>query len=179
MSKNMKAAVLLLFGLAVNAIAAGQTSANYIVRASSMNGGGLRTTSTSYSNDGSISGFGGPATTGNSQETDRTGYAGQLYEVTGLTVSAPSNSLNQGASMPLAALQFLDDATVTSVSSFADWFFTGPIIGVSQSGMITTSPSGQSGNAWVTAAYEGISSSLNLSLVALMAITSSLCSLCN
>lgn len=161
----MKAAVLLLFGLAINAIAAGQSSANYNVRASSVDGGGLRATSANYSNDGSVSGFGGLVTATTPQETDRTGYAGQLYEVTAFTLSAPSTNLNEATSMPLSAAQFLDDGTVSPVSSFAQWSFTGPIVSVNAAGIVTAADVYQNTPAWVGAKLEGWSASLNLTVI--------------
>ncbi len=161
----MKAAFLLLLGLAVNAIAAGQNSVNYNLRVSSLDGGGLRATSASYCNDGSVSGFGGLATASTPQETARTGYAGQLYEVTSFTLSAPSTNLNEAASMPLYAVQFLDDGTVSPASSFAHWSFTGPLASVDTAGIVTAAEVSQNTPAWVGANLEGWTASLNLTVI--------------
>ncbi len=161
----MKAAFLLLLGLAVNAIAAGQSSANYKLAVNSLDGGGLHANSASYSNDGSVSGFGGLVTASAPQESDRTGYVGQLYEVTSFTLSAPSTNLNEAASMPLHAVQFLDDGTVSPASSFAQWSFTGPIVSVNAAGIVTAADVYQNTPAWVGANLEGWSASLNLTVI--------------
>jgi hypothetical protein len=161
----MKAAFLLLLGLAVNAIAAGQSSANYNLIVNSLDGGGLHATSASYSNDGSVSGFGGLVTTSTPQETDRTGYAGQLYEVTTFTLTAPCTNLNEAASMHLYAAQFFDDGTVSPASSFAQWSFTGPIVNVNAAGIVTAADVSQNTSAWVEASLEGWASSLNLTVI--------------
>ena len=163
--KNMKIAFLLFFGLAIYAIAAGQSGASYNVAVNSLDGGGLHATSASYSNDGSVSGFGGLVTASVPQETDRTGYAGQLYEVTTFTLSAPSTNLKEAASMPLYAVQFLDDGTVSPVSSFAQWSFTGPIVSVNAAGIVTAAGVYQNTPAWVEANLEGWSASLNLTVI--------------
>ena len=163
--KNMKAALLLLIGFAANAFAAGQSSANYNIQANSVDGGGLRATSASYSNDGSVSGFGGLATASGPQETDRTGYAGQLYEVTAFTLSAPSTNLNEAASMPLYAIQFLDDGTVSPANGFAQWSFAGPIASVNAAGIVTAADVSQNTPGMVRASLEGWSASLNLTVI--------------
>ena len=161
----MKAASLLLLGLAVNAIAAGQSSANFNVLGNSVDGGGLRATSASYSNDGSLGGIGGLVTTRSSQETDRTGYAGQLFEMMAFTLLTPNTNVNEGASIPVYAVQSLDDGTVSPASSFARWSFTGPISSVSASGILTAASVSQSTPAGVSASLEGWSASLNLMVV--------------
>lgn len=161
----MKAAFLLLLGLTVNAIAARQSSASYNVAVNSIDGGGLRASSANYSNDGSVSGFGGLVTASTPQETDRTGYTGQLYEVTSFTLSAPSTNLDEAASMPLYAVQFLDDGTVSPASSFAQWSFTGPIVSVNAAGIVTAANVYQNTPAWVGANLEGLSASLNLTVI--------------
>jgi hypothetical protein len=161
----MKTAFFLSIALATNAFAAGQSSANYNVRANSLDGGGLRAASASYSNDGSVSGFGGLVTANVPEETDRTGYAGQLYEVTGFTLTAPSNNLNGAASMPLSAVQFLDDGTVSLANSFAQWSFSGPLTGVNAAGIVTAGNVTQDTPATVQASLESWSVSLNLTVI--------------
>ncbi|MEI6078401.1 MAG: hypothetical protein WCS94_22675, partial [Verrucomicrobiota bacterium] len=122
-------------------------------------------TSGSYANDGSFGGFGGLVTASASLETDRTGYAGQLYEVTAFTLSAPSTNLNEDASMPLFAAQFLDDGTVTPANGFVQWSFAGPIAGVNPAGIITAGEVAQNTPAWVGARLDGWAASIQLSVV--------------
>lgn len=161
----MKIPLLLILVLAADAGSDGQSSANYNVAVNSLDGGGLRGTSDSYANNGSLGGFGGLVITGSPQETDRIGYAGQLYEITAFMLSAPNTNVNEGTSMPVYAVQLLDDGTLSPASSFARWSFTGPISGVSASGILTSASVSQNTLATVSASLEGWSASLNLMVV--------------
>lgn len=161
----MKTALFLLTALVTNAFAAAQSSTNYTVLADVMDAGGLHSTSASYSNDGSVGGFGGLVTASASQETARVGYVGQLYEVTAFTLAAASTNLNEATSMPLDTVQFLDDGTVSPASSVAQWSFTGPIAGVDAAGIVTAANVYQNTPAVVQASLEGWSASLNLLVI--------------
>jgi hypothetical protein len=161
----MKTALLLFLAFAVNTIAAVQSSTNYTVLADVFDAGGLHSTSASYSNDGSVGGFGGLVTASPPQETARVGYIGQLYEVTAFTLSAASTNLNEATSMPLYAAQFLDDGTVSPANSFAQWSFSGPIVGVNAAGIVTAADVYQNTPAVVSASLEGWSASLNLMVI--------------
>jgi len=158
----MKTALLLFLGLAVNSFAAVQSSANYSVLSCSMDAGGTRAVSSNYSNDGSLGGFSGLVSAIAPQETARIGYIGKLYEVTALTLTAPATNLNEGASMPLSAVQFLDDGTVSPVSTVDQWSFTGPIAGIDAAGIVTAGNVTQNTPATVQARLEGWLASLNI-----------------
>lgn len=144
---------------------AGSVIASNSVSPAIFDAGGGHSTSANYSNDGSLGGLGGIVTASNPQEVARTGYAGQLYEVTAFTLSAPGTNLNAGASMPLSAVQFLDDGTVTPANGFAQWSFTNPIVSVNVSGLVTAGNVSQSTPATVQASLEGWSASLNLMVI--------------
>ena len=165
----MKSALILILASASPAFAAVQCSANYTVLSDVIDAGGTRSTSTSHSNDGSVGGFGGLVTASAPQEIARVGYIGQLYEVTAFTLTAPATNLNETASMPLSAVQFLDDGTVSPASSVALWTFTGPITGVNASGIVTAGNVNQDTPANVQASLEGWSASLNLMVLNVVA----------
>ena len=154
-----------LIALTAPTFAAVQTSSNYTVLSDAVDGGGARCASANYSNDGSVSGFGGLVASSTPQEANRTGYAGQLYEVTAFTLSAPSNNLNEASSMSLYAVQFLDDGTVSSANSFAQWSFTSPIASVNAAGIVTAGNVSQNTPATINANLEGWSASLNLTVI--------------
>jgi len=139
-----------------------RSSVDYAQLSDDIDAGGLRCTSASYSNDGSFGGFGGLVKVSTPQEANRTGYFGQLYEVTAFTLSAPSTNLNEATSMHLSAVQFLDDGTVSPASSFSQWSSTGPIVSVNVAGIITAASVNQNTPATVKASLEGWSASLNL-----------------
>jgi hypothetical protein len=158
----MRIALLLFFAMAALALAGGIGSAIYTEPMLSVDAGGLRSTSGNYSNDGAMSDAHGGIMAGVAGITNRPGYAGQLYEVTAFTLTAPSTNLNAGASMPLAAVQFLDDGTAIFANGFAQWSSTGPIAGISASGIVTAGSVPQNTPAVVQASLEGWSAALNL-----------------
>jgi len=161
----MKTTFVMLMGLVVNSFGAGFQSVNYTVLSDVADAGGVHSVSANYSNDGSMGGLGGVLTANSSQITDRVGYVGQLYEVTAFTLSAVTTNLNEGASMPLSAIQFLDDGTVSPANGFAKWTFAGPMVGVSSSGIVTAGTVDQNTLGVVEASLEGWSASLNLLVI--------------
>jgi hypothetical protein len=158
----MRLLLFLSFIIATDAFAAVSGSANYTVLSGVVDAGGTRTASFNYSNDGSLGGFGGLITSSTLIEADRTGYAGQLYEVTAFTLTAASTNLNEGSSMPVYTVQFLDDGTVSSANSFAQWHYTGPIVGSGAAGTVSAADVYQNTPALVQANLEGWTASLNL-----------------
>ena len=152
----------LIMALMGNVAAAVEGSVSYTIYSDVVDGGGIHSQTATYANDGSIGGFGGLVTASPSQETDRIGYAGQLYEVTALTLTAPSTNVNAAATLPLYALEILDDQTVTPADSFVQWSFTNPIISVSAAGILTAANVDQDTPALVHASLEGLSAALNL-----------------
>ena len=79
---------ILLLMLTASANAGPRTSASYNVPADTTDAGGKRATSPNYTNDGSLGGVAGIATVASPAETARHGYIAQLYDVTGLVLSA-------------------------------------------------------------------------------------------
>jgi hypothetical protein len=158
----MRTSLLLFFALAANAIAGVQSSANYTVMSDVVDAGGARVTSASYVNDGSVGGFGGVVTANAPQETARTGYAGQLYEVTAFTLTAASTNLNEATATPLSAMQYLDDGTVSPANDFAQWSVSGPIAGIDDNGIATAASVSQNTPATIQARLEGWTAVLNL-----------------
>lgn len=95
------ALVLLLSAAALHA--GPRTSTNYSLTADTADGGGRRTSSASYTNDGSVGGIAGLAAVAAPAETVKHGYIGQLYEIAGLMLSAtPVTTVNEGGTLQLA-----------------------------------------------------------------------------
>jgi hypothetical protein len=86
--------------------AAGGASANRTFDA-----GGKRTTSASYTMDGSVGGIGGISVA--ACDTARHGYIGQLAEVVSVSVTSTPNTVNEGATGQLSATAILDDSSVS------------------------------------------------------------------
>jgi len=84
---------------------------------SSIDGGGQRATSASYTMDGSLGGIAGISTVASPPETLKAGYIGQLTEMSSLTVTGTPATINQGATTQLAGIATMDDATVTALTA--------------------------------------------------------------
>jgi len=89
--------------------ASSRSSANYSIVADSADAGGIQVTAANYANSGSVGGVTGLATVASPSETVKSGYIGQLYQVTGLSLA--STFVADGVTQQLAATQTLDDGT--------------------------------------------------------------------
>jgi hypothetical protein len=130
--------VLLAFVLAAALRADTRSSANYGITTEAIDAGGNHATSANYSSDASAATIAG-LSTASPPETLKQGYIAQLFEITGLTLSAQSNPVNEGATDQLGASQTLDDATLLTVSptSVAWSVLNGPLTGINSSGLAT------------------------------------------
>lgn len=128
----------LLCALAAPGRAEVRGSVNYLVATEVLAGGGGRSSSASYTQDASL-GPVGSVSTAAPATTAKQGYIAQLYDAVGLTVSAPTASVNEAASLQLSAAQLLDDDTFLAVDPNAvAWGVTGgPISGISGGGLAT------------------------------------------
>lgn len=99
-------------------------------------GSGQRAASADYTSDISLDPIGG--TVGTSPDAvAKNGFAGQLYEATGLQITGPA-TVNEGAAVQLTAQLTLDDATLLPQSA-AQWTSTTPLLSVSAFGLATAS----------------------------------------
>ena len=157
---------MLVVAMAPAALAGSRTSANYGIAADTADSGGQRATSASYTNDGSVGNVAGLSTVAAPVETAKSGYVGQLYEVTSLVISAPQNTVATGATLALAALQVLDDASTVNVNAASvTWsVLSGPIASISASGLATAGVVSQDTAAAVQGAFAGLTGTLNLTV---------------
>ena len=163
----MKKNLVLFAALTAAAHAGPRTSANYTIATDTADTGGKRTTSASYTNDGSVGGVAGLSTVAAPAETAKSGYIGQLYEVTGLTLTAASLNVNETATLQLAAWQVLDDATFLAVpAASVVWSVAnGPLTGISASGLATAGVVFQNTSATAQGVYLGDTGTLGLTIV--------------
>ncbi len=161
--------VCALIALPVNypAVAQTRTSASYSITTETINGGGARTASANYTNDGSIGGITGISTVAAPAETAKHGYIGQLYDVTGLVVVPAASSAYENATLQLIARQVLDDASLLAVSanSVAWGVVSGPITGISSSGLATAGTVVQDTSATVQGSYQGFTGSTTFTVL--------------
>ncbi|HVM60705.1 MAG TPA: hypothetical protein VMV72_07545 [Verrucomicrobiae bacterium] len=111
--------------------------ASSVVTTTTIDGGGLHTTSANYAADNSIGGIGGISSA--APDTAKYGYIGQLYDVVSLAVTSMPDSVNEGNTSQLSGVATLDDSSVSGLSgSDITWgFFTYPIQSISGSGLLT------------------------------------------
>lgn len=157
-----------LLPLLVGILHAGpRTSTNYTITTESSDGGGRRTTSVNYTNDGSAGGVTGISSVAAPAETAKSGYIGQLYEVTAVQVTATPATVNEGSTRQLAATASLDDGTMlASLASAVSWsVVSGPITSISSSGLATAGHVYQDTAALVQGSFFGASGTLGLTIL--------------
>ncbi|MDA7666563.1 hypothetical protein OAF58_00790 [bacterium] len=158
---------LLLLAFAATVHADLRTSTDYTVAADTTEAGGQRATSISYTNHGSVGGIVGISTVAAPAQTAKHGYIGQLYEVTGLELSAASQSVNEMATVQLAATQVLDDdSTITvPVTSVAWGVMAGPLSGIDGNGLATAGTVYGDTIATAQGMYAGDTATLDLNVL--------------
>jgi len=144
-----------------------RTSANYAVATDSVSTGGLHATSASYSGDSSLGGVGGIATVASPAEISKSGYIGQLSEMTALQLAASPTTLNEASTRQLSATATQDDATTTALlGTDINWsVVSGPIASISSSGLATAANVYQDTAATVQGSYLGGSGTLGLTVL--------------
>lgn len=163
----MKTPLLFLATLIAAAAHAGpRASTNYTVPADTADAAGRRTTSAAYTNDGSLGGIAGLSTVAAPAQTAKAGYVGQLYDVSGLAVNA-APSVNETATLQLAAWQFLDDdSTLAVAANTVAWsVVSGPVTGIDANGLASAGIVAQSTPATVQGMSGGFTGFLNLTVL--------------
>ena len=170
---TMKAKSIVLLASALGAIAgtlhaAPRSSANYSVITDVVDGGGKRTASAAYTNDGSIGGIAGISTLIAPAETVKHGYLGQLYDLaSGISLSATPATINEGGTRQLSAVRNLDDGTGLALDPAAvAWsVLGGPITGINLTGVATAGTVYQNTGASVQGVASGFTASLTLTVL--------------
>jgi hypothetical protein len=91
-----------------------QAFASSTVTESTLDGGGLHTSSANYALDNSIGGIGGISS--GSADSAKNGYIGQLTEVVSVTVTSTPDLVGVGSTSQLSGTAALDDSTVSTLS---------------------------------------------------------------
>ncbi len=159
--------IVVIFGvLTVAAHAGPRTSTNYAVATDTADAGGKRTTSASYTNDGSVGGVAGLSTVAAPAETLKAGYAAQLYDATGLTLSASPLTVNETATLQLAAWLALDDATFLTIpAASVAWSTVSGPLSLSSSGLATGGVVYQNTSATAQGIHLGFTGTLGLAVL--------------
>ncbi len=164
----MKTHTALFLALLTAAAHAGtRTSANYTVPTDTADAGGKRTASASYTNDGSVGAIAGLSIVAAPAEALRSGYAAQIYDVTGLTLTAATLNMNEASALQLAAFQVLDDATFLAVpaASVAWSVVSGPLATISAGGLATAGAVFENTAATAGGSFSGLGATLALTVL--------------
>ena len=162
-----QSAALMLLALNCNLYAGPRNSANYAIPAEAAVAGGARATSTAYTMDSTIGDVAGISNVAVPAEFAKNGYVGQLYDVTGLVVNAGTSSVNEAATLQLAAWQLLDDTSLIAMNgNSVTWgVVSGPITSITAAGLATAGTVYQNTPATVQGIFGGFSGTLNLSVL--------------
>lgn len=163
----MKTQVFLITLLAAAAHAGPRSSANYSITTDTTDAGGARATSAAYTNDASAGSVSGLSSVAAPAELAKSGYIGQLYEVTALQLAASPLTIDESDTLQLGAWQALDDATLLSVAATSvSWGInSGPVTGISSSGLATAGIVGEATAAQVQGTFAGLTGTLNLTVL--------------
>ena len=164
--KTKMITALLNVAIGVSLHAGLRSSSDFSITTETLNAGGRRAISTNYTNDGSVGEVAGISTVAAPAETAKSGYLGQIYDITGLTLTAVSLNVNESTTDQLAAWQTLDDATFLAVpaASVAWSVQSGPLTGISASGLATAGIVFQDTAAAAQGIYLGNTGTLGLTV---------------
>lgn len=166
---SIQLSILAMSIFAATSTNAARSSANYSIATDIASDGGLRASSASYNNDGTAGGIDGISNIASPSENLKQGYAAQLYEQIGLSISAPpSNNVNEGTTRQLQAAPLLDDTTTLTPldPSTVTWsVVNGPITGISASGLATAGTVYQDTLGTVGGTAQGLSGQLALTIL--------------
>lgn len=166
----MKACIYLIAALPAFPLnAAPRTSANYRLDPETTDGGGGHSSSANYTLDGSLAAGGGLSNSPSAPPVlSKSGYVGQLYEVTGITLTAdPGPNISEGGTVPLSARTMLDDATllVPDPGSVSWSVEAGPLTGIDSTGLATAGLVPQDSPASAKAVWGGLTGLLALTVL--------------
>lgn len=156
--------IAVLWG-AQDGLAQSRTSAAYAIAPETMSSAGGAATSASYRQTSTVGGITGVSQAAGGKA--RQGFAAQLFEVTALQISAAQGTLNETASLALAAVLLLDDATTASLPGTSiTWSIqSGPLASITSAGLATAATVPASTAATAQGSYGGFTGSLALTVL--------------
>ncbi len=167
--KNSAITLILLAGLlpAGAVFAQTRTSADYSITAETTDIGGGAAASAGYATTGSIGTIAGLSSVASPAETTKAGYIAQLYNLTALQITAVTGTVNVQQTVQLAADGLLDDGTILPLDAAAiAWGVqSGPITGISSSGLATAGLVYGDTGAVVDGSFEGLEASMGLTVI--------------
>ena len=143
-----------------------RSSADYAIPAETFDAGGETAACASYGCSSSMGGIVGTVTASAAGETANQGYLAQLPATTGLSLTTPVATVNEGASLQVAAWEMLDDGTRAAASGgTVNWSIASGPASVNATGLVTANIVYQDGAASVSGAYGAFTGTLALTVV--------------
>lgn len=146
--------------------AQGGTSADYSISPLVLDGGGVTASSEAYTVNPSI---GAGAAGASADYAFRDGYAGQLHDLVGIAIAAPSSplTLDEKTTRQLGAIAFLDDASRMDLrADQVAWSVqSGPLSSIDSGGQATADSVYQDTVAVARASYGGFSATGRITVV--------------
>ncbi|HOX57068.1 MAG TPA: hypothetical protein P5205_00210 [Candidatus Paceibacterota bacterium] len=152
---------------AASALAQTRVSSAYQMTTEALTGGGGRVTGPGCSMQTSIDGWVTPAAATTPSAILKPGFAGQLYEVTGLQLSASPFVVNEGGASQLSAMAVLDDASYLGLNSTSVVWrtYSSVLTSVFPNGLVTAGTVYQTTAALAGGQYLGVSNYVSLAVV--------------
>ncbi len=157
--------IFLLLGQSLNA---GSTaSANYDIPAATIDSGGGKSSSVTYTNDGSAGGLVGFSTFAAPVLVAKHGYIGQLYEITGLQLAATPVVVQEGQTTQLAPFAVADDESLLALGAGEIvWSVTsGPLLSINAGGLATAGIVFEDTAATAGGSFGNLSDTLDLTVL--------------
>jgi hypothetical protein len=145
-----------------------RASATYRLATESVDAGGAVLTSADYQAVTGVAGLVGISAAADAPaHTVKHGYAGQLYDFTGLQLAAAGSTVSESGTVQLSAALLADDASVVPLAPAAvSWsVLSGPLVSVSANGLASAGTVFQSTGATVGGAAGGFAASLLLTVL--------------
>jgi len=142
-------------------------AATYSQQAITVDAGGAHAASASYSEQSSIGGISGITAVAAEGALAKAGYLGQIYDVSGIALTSTPASLAESSSAQLGALEALDDGTYLALpaDSITWGVDSGPLTGVSPSGIATADVVAADSLAVVSGSYSNFNTTLDLTIL--------------
>lgn len=165
-NKRMNRQLIWFSALLMPFAAMAGTSANYSIEPAALDNGGLNTSSANYRANSSAA----PGMAIRSLlYSDRTGFAGQLGDVvaTAIDLTASPLTLDEGGTRQLGATLVYDDQTTSALAAGSiTWSVqSGPITGISSTGLATAGTVYQNTAAVVRGVYQTFADTLDLTVL--------------
>lgn len=147
----------------------GQTriSANYSITTEVTDEGGGIAGSGAYNVNSSLGTIDNTPAVISPAEIAKSGFIGQLYNLAGLEITAPSSSVNEGQTLQLSAVGSLDDGTVVVLNpTLVTWtIISGPLATISGSGIATGAFVYDHTAAQISGAVDAFAGTLSLTVI--------------